>query len=206
MNKLCRQVSIESPGPVVHDCVFSFSVPIPETPPGGVRVKVVCAGACYRSRRSLASSTEDTTSSPAHHGVRDSALFAGFEVAGVVEEVDDAAEGAPAVGERVVVYPFDGCPQGYAEYVSVPDPKCVIPLPASVPLSVAAMLPSGALRALNTIKVAQQTSPTSCKLLVVGTGGLALWTVRIAQCIAPKMHITVASLRDEGLQLAQASK
>lgn len=40
MHKLCRQVSIESPGPVVKDCVFSFVVPVPDTPEFGARVKV----------------------------------------------------------------------------------------------------------------------------------------------------------------------
>lgn len=40
MHKLCRQVSIESPGPVVKDCVFSFVVPVPDTPCEGARVKV----------------------------------------------------------------------------------------------------------------------------------------------------------------------
>lgn len=41
MHKLCRQVSIESPGPVAKDCVFSFVVPVPDTPEYGARVKVI---------------------------------------------------------------------------------------------------------------------------------------------------------------------
>lgn len=40
MHKLCRQVSIESPGPALKDCVFSFVVPVPDTPLTGARVKV----------------------------------------------------------------------------------------------------------------------------------------------------------------------
>lgn len=40
MHKLCRQVSIESPGPALRDCVFSFVVPVPDTPEFGARVKV----------------------------------------------------------------------------------------------------------------------------------------------------------------------
>lgn len=31
MHKLCRQVSIESPGSALKDCVFSFVVPVRET-------------------------------------------------------------------------------------------------------------------------------------------------------------------------------
>lgn len=90
MNKLCRQVSIESPGPIIKDCVFSFEVPVPDVPAQGARIRVVCAGACYRMRTrspstSSISSVEDSGYSPAHHGVRDGALFPGYEVAGVVD-------------------------------------------------------------------------------------------------------------------------
>ncbi|XP_059609743.1 uncharacterized protein LOC132257058 [Phlebotomus argentipes] len=202
MKKLCRQVSIESPGAVVKDCVFSFTVPVPDTPIGGVRVRVVCAGACYVSRRSLSSC--DDSVSLAHPGVRDSALFAGFEVAGVVTDVAEGVEKAPSIGERCCIYPFAGCPRGYAEFVAVPDPAYVVPIPATIPLSLAAMLPSGGLRAFNTITIAQRHHKAA-KVLVVGTGGLALWTVRVAKCIAPELTLTVASLRDEGLQLAASS-
>lgn len=90
MDKLCRQVSIESPGPIIKDCVFSFEVPVPDVPPKGARIRVVCAGACYRMRTrsastSSVSSVEGPSYSPAHHGVRDGAIFPGYEVAGVVD-------------------------------------------------------------------------------------------------------------------------
>lgn len=39
-SKLCRQVSIESPGPLLKDCVFSFDVPVPDVPPTGARIRV----------------------------------------------------------------------------------------------------------------------------------------------------------------------
>lgn len=48
MHKLCRQVSIESPGSVVKDCVFSFVVPVPDTPEFGARVKVINYTFFYR--------------------------------------------------------------------------------------------------------------------------------------------------------------
>lgn len=100
MNKLCRQVSIESPGPVIKDCVFSFEVPVPEVPANGARIRVVCAGACYRMRNrspstssissvSSVQSTEDIGYSPAHHGMRDGALFPGYEVAGIIDELGE---------------------------------------------------------------------------------------------------------------------
>lgn len=231
MNKLCRQVSIESPGPIVKDCVFNFEVPVPDAPPTGARIRVVCAGACYRIRNRSASissvsstsshqSTEDNVySSPAHHGVRDGALFPGYEVAGVIDELgSEVADGDFSVGQRVVLYPYDGIPHGYAEYMVVPDMSYIVPVPDCVPLSVAAMLPTGALLAKNAVITAhsyvsellkERPANQDCKILIVGTGGLALWAIRIAEHqfrsseYKPRIHITVASLRDEGFMLAK---
>lgn len=47
----------------------------------------------------------------------------------------------------------------------------------------------------------------TCKLLLVGTGGLALWAMRIARFYWPdkreRININVACLRDEGISIAQ---
>lgn len=232
-----------------------MSSQVPDTPERGARVKVVCAGACYRRQRSpsississvssdlnelmgggsqICGSPSQTSSmtSPAHHGFRDGALFPGFEVAGVIEELGSAItnkEGGFYVGQRVVLYPFDDVPNGYAEYIVVPDLKYLIPVPDELPLSVAAMLPTGALLASNTVLEAQEivtellkvreaahiaspeTTPSpTCRILIVGTGGLALWAVRIAAHhfhqleTSKKVQITIASLRDEGFLLAK---
>ncbi|XP_066152880.1 uncharacterized protein Drat isoform X1 [Euwallacea fornicatus] len=221
MNKLCRQVSIESPGPIIRDCVFSFEVPVPDVPIKGARIRVVCAGACYRMRNrspstSSMSSIEDSTYSPAHHGVRDGALFPGYEVAGVVDAL--GSEVAPSdelkVGSRVVIFPYDGIPHGYAEYIVVPSLDFLVPLPNNLPLGVAAMLPTGALLAKNAVITAHKhvlqlfedrAAYHVVRILIVGTGGLALWALRIAQhhFKAPeyvdRVQITVATLKDEGL-------
>nr|CAD7588499.1 unnamed protein product [Timema genevievae] len=157
MSHLCRQVSIESPGPTIKDCVFSFDVPMPDVPPRGARIKlanapvvlsstaegrgdrgsnlgrVVCAGACYRIKRSPSlssiSSISSTSSlsndfaqdltiggagaipqSPAHYGVRDGAIFPGYEVAGIVESLGEHVEKNSGfqIGDRVVLYPYEG--------------------------------------------------------------------------------------------------
>lgn len=94
-------------------------------------------------------SPNNSGSAPAHHGYRDGALFPGFEVAGVIEELGPGItpnkENGFYVGQRVVLYPFDEVPNGYAEYIVVPEMKYLIPIPDTLPLSVAAMLPTGAL-------------------------------------------------------------
>ncbi|KAM8713012.1 hypothetical protein ACLKA7_013344 [Drosophila subpalustris] len=242
MNKLCRQVSIESPGPGVKNCVFNFFVPIEDTPAHGARIKIVCAGACYRRRdransitsvSSVSSELSDycpsvtSMSSPAHQGIREGSFFPGFEVAGVIEslgsEITEANNRGLRIGQRVIVYPFDETPAGYAELLVVPDLKHIVPIPDNLPMEEAAMLPTGALLAMNAVFKAQSvvtqilnqraaTDPNKkCKILIVGTGGLALWAVRIASYHfastgAHNVDITVASLRDEGFRLATEIK
>ncbi|XP_008560711.1 uncharacterized protein LOC103580656 isoform X1 [Microplitis demolitor] len=235
MHKLCRQLSIESPSVTGRDCVFSFDVPVPDVPTQGARIRVVCAGACYHPKRSpsLSSLTSVSSSSSLatetsiesefpvilpHYGVRDAALFPGYEVAGIIESLGSGVtdDCKFSVGDRVILYPFEGIPNGYVEYLVVPDLKFLIKVPENMSLSVAAMLPAGALLAMNTVFAAhehvqqllkERAEDQVCKILIVGTGGLALWTLRIAAYyfsnMQNKVTITVASLRDDGLLMAQ---
>lgn len=240
MSKLCRQVSIESPGPTMRECVFSFDVPVPDVPMFGARIRVVYAGACYRANKtrsasvcssssissigSLSGEMENfgihTPSTPAHIGIRDGALFPGYEVAGVVDAIGKAAERLDGIreGSRIVLYPYEGVPHGYAEYIVVPDFKCLVPIPDELPLSVAAMLPTGALLAMNTVATAGDclqkvlegpSKKDSTTVLIVGTGGLALWALRIAThyfkhgSYNNRIRICVATLKDEGFILAK---
>jgi len=229
MNKICKQVSIESPSTIGgKEYVFQYDVMVPDVPLIGARVKVMCAGACYRQRSTSVSSTSSTcslgsdsgnfSSSPAHIGFRDSAFYPGFEVSGVIESIGE--EVSPdcelKVGDNVIVYPFDEVPPGYAEYMCVPEIEYLVKIPENMSLSVAAMLPSGALWALNTVKMAgevvkritEQKGPDGkCNFLIVGTGGLALWALRLARYFfgdnQQRVRIAVACLRDEGFCLAQ---
>lgn len=242
MSKLCRQVSIESPGPTLKECVFSFDVPVPEVPMYGARIRVVYAGACYRANRTRSASVCSSssvssmgslsgemesfgihTSTPAHIGLRDGALFPGYEVAGVVDAVGKAAERVDGISEgtRIVLYPYEGVPHGYAEYIVVPDFKCLVPVPEPLHLSVAAMLPTGALLAMNTVYTAAEclkreldgpNQKHKATILIVGTGGLALWALRIATHYFRRgpyhnrIRISVATLKDEGFILAKESE
>lgn len=177
------------------------------------------------------SSTTDTAAAPpspsAHYGIRDGALFPGFEVAGVIDELGTDVIGKTdfTLGQRICLYPFDETPDGYAEYIVVPDLQYLVPVPKSLPLAVAAMLPTGALLAWSTVLRAHQHATelmaapadkveSPVKILIVGTGGLAMWAVRIAahHFAATKgttnkerneVAITIASLRDEGFMLAK---
>lgn len=257
INKLCRQVSIESPNLLKGDAgVYNAIVPVGECPPKGARILVVYAGACYRRTREVSNSSISSLNSdqmnremsdisitaaalaqmqasgsygradsigqtsPAHCGYRDAALFPGFEVAGIIESLGKALKPDCGfkVGQRVCLYPYDGVPAGYSELFVVPDLRYLIPIPDSLELSVAAMLPTGALLAHSSILSAhkildnihkKRNDDKPIKLLIVGTGGLALWAVRIAaqhfyhKDSKQQVEITVASLRDEGLELAK---
>lgn len=170
MNKLCKQVSIDSPNVTGREWVFSFDVPVPDVPAHGARIRVMCAGACYHPRRSPSLSSLTSVSSASslatdvsmegdlpismpHHGVRDAALFPGYEVAGVIESLgaNVPEDCGYTVGDRVILYPYEGIPNGYVEYLVVYDLKYLIKIPDNVSLSVAAMLPAGALLAMNTV-------------------------------------------------------
>ncbi|EAA43419.2 AGAP009224-PA [Anopheles gambiae str. PEST] len=234
MSKLIRQVSIETPAPKLKDCVLNLVVPVPDTPAQGARILVVYAGACYRKNQSTSISSISSQLTPpqhhqtsvaiqhnpqAHQGVRDGALFPGFEVAGVIESL--GSELKPdcgfKVGQRVILYPYEGVPHGYSELMVVPDLKYLIPIPDELPLAVAATLPTGALLAQSAIIAAHKIVDEllksrpgeKVKILIVGTGGLALWAVRIAAqhfytpATKDKIQITVASLRDEGFLVAK---
>ncbi|GAB1869824.1 Enoyl reductase domain-containing protein [Camponotus japonicus] len=235
MNKLCRQLSIESPNVTGRDCVFSFDVPVPDVPAHGARIRVICAGACYHPRRSSSLTSLTSVSSGSslaadmsmesdypvslpHYGVRDAALFPGYEVAGVIESfgTDVPEDCGLAEGDRVILYPFDGIPNGYVEYLVVHDLKYLIKIPDNMSLSVAAMLPAGALLAMNTVFAAhehvqallkERGEKSVCKILVVGTGGLALWALRIASYhfsnMRDRVTTTIATLKDDGLLIAQ---
>ncbi|XP_008209540.1 quinone oxidoreductase isoform X3 [Nasonia vitripennis] len=235
MNKLCRQLSIESPSVGGRECVFSFDVPVPDVPARGARIRVVCAGACYHPKRSGSLTSLNSVSSGSslatdvsvegdfpsmlpHHGMRDAALFPGYEVAGVVESLGSelTEDCGVKLGDRVIMYPYEGIPNGYVEYLVVHDLKYLIKVPDNMPLSVAAMLPAGALLAMNTVHAAHELvqslleergDNSVCKILIVGTGGLALWALRIAAYqysnMKDRVTITIASLKDDGLMMAQ---
>lgn len=79
------------------------------------------------------------------------------------------------------------------------------------------MLPTGALLAKNAVVTAHRhiadllkdrSSDHMVRLLIVGTGGLALWALRIAEHhfntpeYQDRVKITVAALKDEGYLLA----
>merc|ERR1712071_611630 len=87
MNRICKQVSIESPASVMgKEYVFSYDVMVPDLPPHGASVSSTSSSCSYGS------DSGHISSSPSRRGIRDSSFYPGYEVAGVVESVGSEAD------------------------------------------------------------------------------------------------------------------
>ncbi|KAL7642046.1 UNVERIFIED_CONTAM: hypothetical protein RMT77_007920 [Armadillidium vulgare] len=213
---IIRRVSRDPPD------IFSMESTMPDVPPKGATIRVKNAGVCYllssasSKRFSINSKSSLLSGCSQKASVRDTSLYPGFEVSGYVSELgDEAKNSGVSVGDRVIVYPYEDHPDGYDEYIAIPDVKYLVKVPDDMTLSVAAMLPSGALWAINTVFQAQKYVESVlqekgekgiCKLLLVGTGGLALWALRISRYFwstdQERIKVVVACLRDEGIFIA----
>jgi D-arabinose 1-dehydrogenase-like Zn-dependent alcohol dehydrogenase len=187
---------------------------IPEIPQGGIRIKVCYAGATYSEKQVQNSSHPHR---PRLSGVYDTSLFPGYEVSGLVDEICSSLKNSGFnEGDRVIVYPFlEDVPEvGYDEYIVVKNPDSLIKVPNSVDLRIAALLPCGALRAYAAILKAKpyvldrlEHTNELTNILIVGSGGLALWTLRMAKNFiaenASKVRIIVAGHDVEKLDAAR---
>ena len=189
----------------MKNCVFSFDVPMPDVPPAGARVRVMCTGECYRSKRSMSvSSATSLASIGSEHstcsnkGVRDTSLFLGFEVAGQIESFGENVdpECGLKVGDNVIVYPYIGCPEGYAVRAcggrAVPGP-CSPGGADAGGLDAPQRRPLGHEHGLHSAAVCRGAAEGEGRQGQVeraggglGTGGLALWAIRIGRHYFPE--------------------
>ncbi|XP_074660185.1 alcohol dehydrogenase-like isoform X2 [Tubulanus polymorphus] len=169
----------------------SEGIPVPDVPEGGVRVRVCYAGACYTNEHAVKTHWMRLS------GVRDSSLFPGFEVSGIVDEICKTVAGHTkfAKGDRIIVFPG---PQvigklEFSEYITVSDPQYLIHLPSEMPLEEAALLPTGALTAYNAILEVRRISERimsqrgRVNIMISGAGGLGLLTLNFAKYFFGKM-------------------
>ncbi|XP_046339557.1 alcohol dehydrogenase-like isoform X2 [Haliotis cracherodii] len=164
----------------------SSTMAVPETPKGGVLVKVCYAGACYNEGHMKKRGIR-----PRFPGIRDTSLYPGYEIAGVIHDVCNTIPNCNYTpGDKVILFPEESvASSGYAEYIPVQDSGCILQLPQNMGLDVAAMLPGGALTAYAAVTNAKphveklQKVKSCVNVLIVGAGGLGLWSLRIAQYI-----------------------
>lgn len=80
----------------------------------------------------------------------------------------------------------------FSTYVSIKYKRHALKVPKSVPMDAAATLPCSALTSYNAVMAVQSIikKTMACirrgTLLVIGTGGLAMWCVQIARFVLPK--------------------
>jgi len=177
-------------------------------PPRAVRVKVEACGVCHTDvhtwegwydlgggeRLSMAGRVKPP-------------IVPGHEIAGVVSEVGEHVREV-AVGDRCVVYPWIGCggcaqcaagrdpycrsprylgvdvPGGFADRVTVPDARYLVPT-GSIDPQHAALLACSGLTAYSALRrIATQAGPDG-PLLIVGAGGLGLTALSLARFLVP---------------------
>nr|XP_002122007.1 uncharacterized protein LOC100183208 [Ciona intestinalis] len=209
--------------------------PVPKPPKDGAVVKLLYSGICHSDIHQIdngfdvGSRFTCLTDDPNYQFP----IVPGHEMAGVVHSLGENAKPCDLkIGDRVAVFPWIGCgkcgycdngysqfckekhhtmgfgavPGGYSNYTVVIHHQFLVKVPASIPLSIATMLPCSGLTTYNAVTTALPAikKATAFKgkasMLIIGAGGLGLWALQLAKNILPKTtNVVVADLSESKL-------
>jgi 2-desacetyl-2-hydroxyethyl bacteriochlorophyllide A dehydrogenase len=174
--------------------------PVPEPSPGEARVRVLACGICGTDLHALRGMVLPKGAS---YPIRP-----GHEVAGIVEELDDDADGL-AVGDLVALHPIAPCgrceacrsgdekrcergralgfhvPGGMAEEVVWPADRMI--RVSGLDAAAAALLPDAVATAYRALMAAQL--PSGGSLCVIGPGGVGTHVLKLARVLDPDARL-----------------
>uniref|UniRef100_H2ZC39 Enoyl reductase (ER) domain-containing protein n=1 Tax=Ciona savignyi TaxID=51511 RepID=H2ZC39_CIOSA len=205
---------------------------VPKAPKDGAVVKLLYSGICHSDIHQIDNGFDVggrftcLTDNPLYQFP----IVPGHEMAGVVHSLGSNAGSAEVkVGDRVAVFPWIGCnkcgycnngytqfckekhhtmgfgavPGGYSNYTTVVHHKFLVKVPASMPLSIATMLPCSGITTYNAVTTAlpaiqkATTFKGKASMLIIGAGGLGLWALQIAKSVLPTTtNIVVADISE----------
>ena len=198
-----RAVQVTPEGLTLRD------VPVPEPGPGQVLVKVAGAGLCHSDCM--------IRQSPAVYGGDLSSFTLGHETAGWVEAVG-AGVTVVQPGQAVVVHSEYGCGQcavcksgherycpaiaprrgaglgfdgGMAEYILVPTPRAVVPLPEGLDPVDAGPLDDAGLTPYHAVRTSMAWLDAGSVVAVIGIGGLGHLAIQILRAMTSSTIVAV---------------
>jgi NADPH2:quinone reductase len=186
-----RAVTIYRTGPA--DVLELRDVPPPAPEPDQVLVDVAFCGCNWADTQVRAGVYAHAMSYP---------MVLGFEISGTVSAVGDRVEGI-AVGDRVAAIVGRG--GGYAEQVAV-DARDIIPLPATIPLDVAAAFPIQALTAYHMLHTIYRVKAGDAVLCHAIGGGVGLHVAQLGRRAGARILGTVGTPGKEALPLAYGAE
>ncbi|WP_439532738.1 NADPH:quinone oxidoreductase family protein [Polymorphobacter sp.] len=163
-------------------------IPMPEPGPGHVRVRVHAAGVNFPDTLIIRNLYQFKPALP---------FTVGAEAAGIVDALGEGTGGL-TIGDRVVVMTGHGC---FAEHL-VADRTHMVPIPADMPMDIAAGFTMTYGTSLHALKQRARLMPGETLLVLGAAGGVGLTAVELGKLMGAR--VIAAASSDEKLALARA--